>query len=108
MPTREQIYLQGEERMANLIIVYWRDIPAQVIVKQGRTAAKRELPERFVTSIDAAAMKAGARDTDSYLADWRRDDLEAEAAAWAAKLEAEYPQDRLVALAKAGGYEEQN
>jgi leucyl aminopeptidase (aminopeptidase T) len=109
MPTREQIYLQGEERMANLIIVYWRDIPAQVIVKQGRTA------ERFVTSIDAAAMKAGARDTDSYLADWRRadpvtvgDDLEAEAAAWAAKLEAEYPQDRLVALAKAGGYEEQN
>ena len=115
MPTREQIYLQGEERMANLIIVYWRDIPAQVIVKQGRTAAKRELPERFVTSIDDAAMKAGARDTDSYLADWRRADpvtvgadLEAEAAAWAAKLEAEYPQDRLVALAKAGGYEEQN
>ena len=99
--------------MANLTIVYWRDIPAQVIVKQGRTAAKRELPERFVTSIDAAAMKAGARDTDSYLADWRRadaipvgDDLEAEAQAWADKIEADYPNERLVALAKAGGYEE--
>jgi hypothetical protein len=99
--------------MANLTIVYWRDIPAQVIVKQGRTAAKRELPERFVTSIDAAAMKAGARDTDSYLADWRRadaipvgDDLEAEAQAWADKIEADYPNERLAALAKAGGYEE--
>jgi hypothetical protein len=99
--------------MANLTIVYWRDIPAQIIVKQGRTAAKRELSERFVTSIDAAAMKAGARDTDSYLADWRRadpvpvgDDLEAEAQAWADKLEADYPQDRLIALAKAGGYKE--
>ena len=99
--------------MANLTIVYWRDIPAQVIVKQGRTAANRELPERFVTSIDAAAMKAGARDTDSYLADWRRadpiavgDDLEAEAQAWADKIEAEYPNERLAALAKAGGYEE--
>jgi hypothetical protein len=99
--------------MANLTIVYWRDIPAQVIVKQGRTAAKRELPERFVTSIDAAAMKAGARDTDSYLADWRRadpipvgDDLEAEAQAWADKIEADYPNERLAALAKSGGYEE--
>jgi len=99
--------------MANLTIVYWRDIPAQVIVKQGRTAAKRELPERFVTSIDAAAMKAGARDTDSYLADWRRadpipvgDDLEAEAQTWADKIEADYPNERLAALAKAGGYEE--
>jgi hypothetical protein len=99
--------------MAQLIIVYWRDMPAQVIVKQGRTSAKRELPERFVTAIDAAAMKAGAQSTDDYLADWRRadpvdvsDDLEAEAAAWAAKLEADYPNERLAALAKNQGYEE--
>ena len=37
--------------MAQLIIVYWRDMPAQVIVKQGRTSAKRELPERFVPTL---------------------------------------------------------
>ena len=29
--------------MASLTIVYWRDIPSQVIVKSGRSAAKREL-----------------------------------------------------------------
>ena len=33
--------------MAELIVVYWRDIPAQVIVRRGRTAAKRQLSERF-------------------------------------------------------------
>ena len=99
--------------MAQLVIVYWRDIPAQVIVKQGRTSAKRELPQRFVTAIDSAAMKAGAQSTDAYLADWRRaepvtvgDDLEAEATAWAEKLEADYPNKRLADLAKNQGYEE--
>ena len=30
-------------RMANLIILYWRDIPSQVIAKAGRKTAKREL-----------------------------------------------------------------
>ena len=72
--------------MADLIIVYWRDIPAQVIVKKGRQAAKRELPLRFTEAIDMCAMRVGARDTDAYLAEWRRadpvtvsDDLENEA-----------------------------
>jgi hypothetical protein len=80
--------------LAERVIVYWRDIPAQVIVKAGRRAvAKRELPERFVQAIDASAMRTGARDTDAYLAEWRRgapepcgDDLEAEADAALARL----------------------
>ena len=72
--------------MADLIIVYWRDIPAQVIVKKGRQNAKRELPLRFTEAIDMCAMRTGAGDTDAYLAEWRKadpvpvgDDLEAEA-----------------------------
>lgn len=96
--------------MAQLTVVYWRDIPAQVIVKQGRQSAKRQLDERFEKAIDRAAMKAKLRDTDSYLAEWRRadpvacgDDLEAEAAAAAARIEAEYPDSRLDALVAAGG-----
>jgi hypothetical protein len=96
--------------MAQLIVVYWRDIPAQVIVKAGRTAAKRQLTERFEKAIDRAAMRAGLRDTDSYLGEWRRADpvecgadLEAEAAAAAAKLEAEFTDARLAELVAAGG-----
>jgi hypothetical protein len=96
--------------MAQLTIVYWRDIPAQVIAKAGRTAAKRELSKRFIEAIDMAAMRSGASETDAYLADWRRadtvpcgDDLEAEADAAAARLEAEYDTERVKALVANGG-----
>lgn len=96
--------------MAGLTILYWRDIPSQVIVKAGRKSAKRELSERFIRAIDAAAMRAGAASTDAYLADWRRadpvdcgDDLEAEAQAAAERLEAEYDNERLARLAAQEG-----
>ena len=46
--------------MAEVTIVYWRDIPAQVIVGKGRRGAKRPLPERFEQAIDRCAMKIGA------------------------------------------------
>ena len=58
--------------MAQLVITYWRDIPAQVTAKEGRTAAKRELSLRFTEAIDMAAMRSGAAGTDDYLAEWRR------------------------------------
>lgn len=97
--------------MANLIVVYWRDIPAQIIVRKGRQTAKRELPLRFTEAIDMCAMRVGARDTDSYLAEWRRgdpvevsDDLEAEADKALAALQAEFAPERLKALVKAGGH----
>ena len=96
--------------MADLIVVYWRDIPAQVIVRKGRQNAKRELPLRFTEAIDMCAMRTGAGDTDAYLAEWRKadpvevsDDLEAEAEKALAAIDSEYDKDRLVALVKAGG-----
>ena len=58
--------------MAQLVIVYWRDIPAQVIVGKGRRAQKAQLSERFEQAIDRCAMKVGAKDADAYLADWRK------------------------------------
>ncbi len=98
--------------MGRLTILYWRDIPSQVIVKAGRASAKRQLAERFIQAIDAAAMQAGASSADAYLADWRRsepldcgDDLEAEASAAAARLEAEYDSRRLGDLARNQGRE---
>ena len=58
--------------MAEITIVYWRDIPAQVIVGRGRRGAKAPLPERFEKAIDRAAMRAGLVGTDAYLSQWRR------------------------------------
>ncbi|MCP5088990.1 MAG: hypothetical protein GY952_19595 [Rhodobacteraceae bacterium] len=58
--------------MPDVTVVYWRDIPAQVIVGKGRRGAKVPLPVRFEQAIDRCAMKTGARDTESYLAEWRK------------------------------------
>ena len=96
--------------MAKLTVVYWRDIPAQVIVKEGRRNAKRQLEERFEKAIDRAAMKAKLRDTDSYLEEWRRgvaievgSDLESEVNAMADKIESEFDDARLQAFIDNGG-----
>jgi len=91
--------------MAQVTIVYWRDIPAQVIVGKGRSAVKLPLAERFEQAIDRAAMKSGATGTDAYLADWRKADpveLEGDdrpaAEAMAARIEADYDDGRLKVL----------
>jgi hypothetical protein len=98
--------------VAQKTIVYWRDIPAQVLVKAGRKSARRELPEQFIQAIDRCAMRVGAKDSDAYLAEWRRgepqpvgDDLEAEAEAALRELLDAYPADRLKALVLAQGHD---
>ncbi|MCC5974765.1 MAG: virulence factor [Rubellimicrobium sp.] len=96
--------------MHEVTIVYWRDIPAQVIVGKGRKGTKIQQSDRFEQAIDRAAMKTGAAGTDDYLAEWRKappyevdgtpDEI---AAAEAARLETEFDKDRLMALIANGG-----
>jgi len=97
--------------MADVTIVYWRDIPAQVIVGKGRGGAKKQLPERFEQAIDRAAMKVGAAETDAYLAEWRKaapfkveGNPSEIAEAEAARLDAEYVQDRIKQLISNDGW----
>lgn len=97
--------------MPDVTIVYWRDIPAQVIVGKGRRGAKAALPERFEQAIDRAAMKVGAADTDAYLSEWRKAPpypVDGEAAnvvtSEAERLDKEYDQDRLKALIENDGW----
>lgn len=98
--------------MAEITLVYWRDIPAQVIAGKGRAGVKRPLPERFEQAIDRCAMKIGARDADAYMAEWRkaapvtRPGTDAEAAeAEVARILAEYNTARLTALIANDGWE---
>ena len=97
--------------MPDVTIVFWRDIPAQVIVGKGRHGAKKQLAERFEQAIDRAAMKVGAADTDAYLAEWRKADpypMEGDPAeivqAEAARIEADYDTDRIKALIANDGW----
>ena len=97
--------------MPDVTIVYWRDIPAQVIVGKGRRGAKKQLAERFEQAIDRAAMRIGASDTDAYLAEWRKADpypVEGDPAeiaeSEAARLEAEFDQEKIKALISNEGW----
>jgi hypothetical protein len=95
--------------MAKMTTVYWRDIPAQVIVKDARSTAKRVLDPRFARAIDRAAMRAGRGRSDLYLSDWRREtravegDVEKIASEEAARLESQFPPQVLAAVVQAGG-----
>jgi hypothetical protein len=96
--------------MATLTVISWRDIPAQVVVKRGRETAKVQLSGRFQAAVDRAAMRAGQGSSDAYLADWKRsegrpcgDDIQAEAAAEAGRIEARFSDEHLEALIRAKG-----
>jgi hypothetical protein len=98
--------------MASLIIISWRDIPAQVVVKRGRETAKIQLSARFQEAVDRAAMRAGKGSSDAYLADWKRsdpqpcgDDIQAVVAVTAAEIEARYTDEALERLIRAKGLE---
>jgi hypothetical protein len=99
--------------MPELTVIWWRDIPAQVTAKEGRTTARAQLDPRFQEAIDAAAMSAGLFDSDGYLEEWRResracgDDLEAEVADEVARLEAAHDDDELARLARQSGLAEE-
>ena len=99
--------------MAQLSILYWRDIPSQIVVKQGRTNAKLMLSARFQEAIDMAAMRDKAHDADAYMEGWRKGapepvegDMQAAADSRAAKIEAAYDAAKLRALVVSGGRED--
>ena len=97
--------------MASLTVIWWRDIPAQVLARDGRRASKVQLHPRFQVAIDKAASRAGKRAYNDYIEEWRKvargcgDDLEAEVTAESNRLEAEYDKHRLAALIQSGGVE---
>ncbi len=95
--------------MASLITIWWRDIPMQVIARDGRRTAKRVLDKRFQFAVDKAAMNAGKKAYGDYIEEMRRaerpcgDEIEAEADAEMARLDAAYTKDKLHALIASGG-----
>lgn len=92
-----------------LTVIWWRDIPAQVLAKAGRDKARAQLSDRFQEAIDTAATRVGLIGTDEYLAEWRKDvracgdDLDGEVRAEAERLEAAFTDHVLDELARTGG-----
>ena len=97
--------------MAKKITIFWRDIPAQVIIQKGRTREKVQLSHRFQEAIDRAAMRAGKGSSDAYIEEWRREtvaiegieDIAATAKAEADVFENGFTDDQLTALIRNHG-----
>jgi len=95
--------------MGQLVTIWWRDIPLQVIAREGRRTEKRILDKRFQFAVDKAAMNAGKKAYGDYIEEMRRserpcgDDLTAEADAELARLEAAYTKTVLHARIASGG-----
>ena len=98
--------------MGTMTVIWWRDIPAQVTAREGRRQSKIVLHPRFQVAIDRAALKAGRREMDAYIAEWRKeqrscgDDLETAAREEAERLEEHYTKERLNELVATGGVDE--
>jgi hypothetical protein len=94
-----------------LVVIYWRDIPAQVNAQEGRDRHQVVLGGKFQRAIDRAKRKAKIYTADEEVAQWRREsrtitgDLAEEAQAAADAIEHEYRSDRLGLLAYYGGWE---
>ena len=94
-----------------LVVIYWRDIPAQVNAQEGRDRHQVVLGGKIQRAIDRAKRKAGIYTADEDVAQWRREsrpiegDLAAEAQTVADAIEHEYRRDRLGLLAYYGGWE---
>ncbi|MDE0268553.1 MAG: virulence factor [Acidimicrobiaceae bacterium] len=102
---------------SELVIIYWRDIPAQVNANVGDERIQRILPRRFQKAIDRAAMTAGMTQASKYVAEWRKvtvavnpnnpqnlDNPQDAALTTAAELEDAFPLERLNQFVQAGGW----
>ena len=56
--------------MAEYQVLYWKDIPAQIKVFEGRRPRSHPLPDSFQDEIDRVATREGLTGTDAYLDQW--------------------------------------
>ncbi len=94
-----------------MVVILWRDIPAQINGKVGTDRHQVILPHRFQKAIDRAAMVADKKTAQEYVGEWRRtsypltgelvttiDDI-------AASIEVEFTNERLHTLVDNGGWD---
>lgn len=97
--------------MVKKTLIYWREIPSQIIVQNRRQREKVLLSSRFQKAIDRAAMRAGKGSSDAYLSEWRRESsvlesnsgLKEIAECEAHRIEQEYSDERLLQLIRNHG-----
>jgi len=98
--------------MAQLKIVYWRDIPGQVVFREGRRNTRLRLPARFSQAIERAAYRLKKTDENALFDPWHdvaqplQGDVRKQAEQLRRQLDETYTDEVLESLIKARGIDE--
>ena len=98
--------------MAKLKIVFWRDIPSQVVIREGRRSTRLRLSPRFMQAIERAAYRLKKKQPDALFAPWHdvsqpfAGDVRQEAQQLLQHLEQHYTDEVLETLIRADGIDE--
>ncbi|MFM2182204.1 MAG: hypothetical protein RJB61_498 [Actinomycetota bacterium] len=96
---------------SEIVVIMWRDIPAQINGRDGEAKHQVMLPHRFQKAIDRAAMVAGKKTAQEYVGEWRRashpvsGNLVECVESTAASIEREFTNERLHVLVDNGGWD---
>ena len=95
--------------MGKLKIVYWRDIPGQVVIRQGRRSTRLRLPLRFMKAIERAGYRLKKKQQDALFEPWHdvtqpfNGDIREQAQQLVQQLEEQYTEEVLEILIRDSG-----
>jgi hypothetical protein len=95
--------------VAKLKIVYWNDIPGQVVVREGRRSTRIRLSPRFMKAIERASYRLKKQDKDAFFDPWHdvdqpfNGDIREQAKILVRQLEEQYSEAVLDKLIRASG-----
>ncbi|MCP4334500.1 MAG: hypothetical protein GY785_17740 [Gammaproteobacteria bacterium] len=98
--------------MAQVRVVYWRDIPGRVVIRQGRRSTRLRLSARFMKAIERAAYRLKKKQQDALFEPWRdvdqplSGDVRQQAQALVRHIEEQYTEEVLETLIRASGLDE--
>lgn len=98
--------------MGKLKIVYWRDIPGQVVIREGRRSTRLRLPPRFMKAIERAGYRLRKQQQDALFEPWHDvtqpydGDINEQAENLIRQLEQQYTEEVLETLIRASGVDE--
>jgi hypothetical protein len=98
--------------VAQLKIVFWRDIPGQIVIREGRRSTRMRLPARFMKAIERASYRLKKTQQDAMFEPWHDvtqpfdGDVTQQARQLLQQLETHYTDEVLETLIRASGVDE--
>ena len=98
--------------MAQLKVVYWRDIPGRVVIREGRRSTRLRLSPRFMKAIERAAYRLKKKQKDALFDPWHDveqphdGDVREQARELVQHIEEQYTEEVLESLIRASGVDE--